>query len=266
MIAQQKPMVETPAAGPLPHLRRSEAYRSETCSVSLLDAATVDRLQQLYLQNFDGSSPEIFRGDFAAKDEAIMLYFRDEVVGFTALQYFEHLWHGELIRIVYSGDTIVSPEHWGQQTLAFSWLARVGAMHRRFGPQRMFWFLLVKGHRTYRYLSVFARSFFPHWTFDQGELRQLAEQLAYDKFGERFDPHSGLVKFTPSRGHLKERLAHISPSHASKHAVEYFLSRNPSYAAGHELVCVCELTPGNLKPLAARIFAGAQHPDLLHES
>ena len=29
--------------------------------------------------------------------------------------------------------------------------------------QPLYWFLIVKGHRTYRYLSAFSVDFHPHW-------------------------------------------------------------------------------------------------------
>jgi hypothetical protein len=36
--------------------------------------------------------------------------------------------------------------------------------------------------------------------------------------------------------------------------VKFFLERNPQFAQGHELVCLCEIEEANMKPMTKRIF------------
>ena len=36
--------------------------------------------------------------------------------------------------------------------------------------------------------------------------------------------------------------------------VAYFLQCNPGYASGDELVCLCELSTDNMRPLTRRLF------------
>jgi hypothetical protein len=233
----------------------SAVHRSEELSED-----TIQAMAALYLENFDGTSDAIFRSDLADKDEAILLFCNECLVGFTTLKVFEVTWRDHPVRIVYSGDTIVSPLHWGQQTLAFAWISRVGQIKQSAPSIPLFWFLLVKGHRTFKYLSVFGKSFFPHWSAPRADLKSLVDQLAIAKFGSDYDPGTGVVKFPASRGHLKEAIAHASPEEMSKAATQFFLHKNPGYRLGHELVCICELELFNMKPLAARIFRLAEEP------
>lgn len=234
------------------------SYESAVVRIEDLSDDTIQSMAALYLENFDGSSEAIFRSDLADKDEAILLFCDERLVGFTTLKVFEVAWRNRPARVVYSGDTIVSPLHWGQQELAFAWISRIGQIKQNAPALPLFWFLLVKGHRTFKYLSVFGKSFFPHWSVPREDLKSLADQLASAKFSSDYDPGTGVVKFPTSRGHLKAAIAHASPEEMTKAATQFFFLKNPGYRSGHELVCICELELFNMKPLAARIFRRAE--------
>jgi hypothetical protein len=234
---------------------------SSVIVISDLSENTIRQMAALYLQNFEGTSEAIFRADLAEKDEAILLCHDQQLVGFTTLKLYERTWLDRPILIVYSGDTIVSPQHWGQQELASAWISRIGMIKRNSPDLRLFWFLLVKGHRTFKYLSVFGKSFFPHWREKRDDLKQLANQLATEKFSDSYEPEAGVVKFPDSRGHLKTAIASPSPAELQKEATQFFLDKNPGFRMGHELVCICELELFNMKPLTARIFRRAMGRD-----
>jgi hypothetical protein len=235
----------------------AHSYESAVVRIEDLPEDTIRTMAALYLKNFDGSSESIFRSDLAEKNEVILLNCKEQLVGFTTLKIFEVTWHSRPVRIVYSGDTIVSPLHWGQQELAFAWISRIGEIKHSAPALPLFWFLLVKGHRTFKYLSVFGKSFFPHWSVDREDLKSLADQLASAKFGSDYDPETGVVRFPTSRGHLKAAIADATPEEMTKAATQYFFQKNPGYRMGHELVCICELELFNMKPLTARIFKRA---------
>ncbi len=211
-------------------------------------------MQRIYLAHYDGGSALQVRADMQDKNEAILLYNQNLLVGFTTLKVFEHCWDGKDIRIVYSGDTIVDRAHWGQQTLAFAWIQKMGVLKRENPEQEMYWFLIVKGHRTYKYLPVFGKSFYPHWEINRLDLKPLADDLAQRRFGLDYNPLSGIVEFAQSKGHLKAEIALPTEEEMTKDSVRYFLERNPNYINGHELVCLCEISEQNMKPLTKRIF------------
>jgi hypothetical protein len=85
----------------------------------------------------------------------------------------------------------------------------------------------------------------------------LMQKLARDRFGDAFDAESGLIRYPESHGHLAEGYAEASERESGREDVSFFLRRNPGYRDGHELVCLCELSRENLRPLARRLFEGA---------
>lgn len=237
-------------------------YQSAVVSIKDLPSDTIIRMAGLYLENYDGTSEALFRRDLAAKDEAIVLHCGGELVGFTTLRTYSANHNGASIRVVYSGDTIVDRRHWGQQKLACAWIAQIGAIKRQAPDVPLYWFLLVKGHRTFKYLSVFGKSFYPHWQISRPDLKLLADQLARASFGNDYNPDSGVVEFSKSYGHLKRSISEPTEEELAKDATRFFLQKNPAYREGHELVCLCELELTNMKPLTARIFSRALQPTI----
>ncbi len=232
-------------------------YQSDIVAIENLPNDTITKMAELYLENYEGTSEALFRCDLAEKDEAIVLYSGAELVGFTTLRVYSAIHSGSPIRIVFSGDTIVARKDWGQQELAFSWIRRIGEIKARAPDIPLYWFLLVKGHRTFKYLSVFGKSFYPHWKINRSDLKPLADQLASASFNDQYNPESGVVEFSTSRGHLAPSIAEPTAEELAKEATRFFLKKNPGYRTGHELVCLCELELANMKPLAARLFGRA---------
>ena len=237
-------------------------YESKCVAVPQLDADTRERMAALYLSIYDGSSRELFLTDLAAKDEALLIFARStlegggasELVGFSTLAIDDRSWQGRPTRVVYSGDTLIMREHWGQQQLAVAFITRLGELKRQAPERFLYWLLLVKGHRTFKYLPAFGNSFWPHWSIDRSDLKPLVDELASEKFGSEYNPVSGVVEFPTSRGHLRAELAEPEPEELTREAVQAFLQRNPGFRQGHELVCLCEVELDNMTPLAQQLF------------
>lgn len=229
-------------------------YHTRWIALAQLDEALKRRMSELYLQAYDGTTRELFLNDLGSKDGALMLYCDRELVGFSVLQFYDHHWQGRPHRIVYSGDTVVHRDHWRQYTLATDWIALMGQLKRQRPEVPLMWFLLVKGHRTFLYLPVFAHSYWPHPQQDRSDLKMLADLLAAERFPEHYNPHTGVVEFATSRGHLKPELADPADYQEGRPEVDFFFERNPGYRRGHELVCLCEIDEKNMKPLARRAF------------
>jgi len=238
------------------HTSASLSYEGVFRSVASLNAGERQQLACLYLRYYDGSDAARFYTDLDEKSEVLLLYHEGRVVGFTTFVLYSFAWRGQHLRIVFSGDTIVEPAHWGQQTFTYAWVRRMGQLHREFPALPLYWFLIVKGHRTYRYLPLIGQTFFPHWqgSPDSG-LQSLAEALAAARFGAAYDPRSGVIRFDRSHGHLKPDIALPNAHELQKPAVAFFMRRNPGYLHGDELVCLCPLREDNMRPFARRIFS-----------
>jgi hypothetical protein len=229
--------------------------------IAALESSTISQMYDLYSRYYEATSRSMFESDLCDKDFAVVLH--DEagaVVGFSSLAILNLEIDGRRLRAIYSGDTIIDRPHWGSQALAFTWLRFAGAVKAEARDLPLYWFLIVKGHRTYRYLSAFSIDFYPHWQQATPAWAQsVMTGLARRRFSDAYDAEGGVVSFPQSRGHLKPAWAAIEPEEASRPDVAFFLRRNPGYMRGDELMCLTELSSGNLRPLARRVFEqGAQ--------
>ena len=187
---------------------------------------------RLLTQHFDGVTPEQFARDLAEKNLALLLERDESIVGFSTLQAYTTTFEGETINVIYSGDTIVTPGAWGTTALPRAWVAAVEALRARLPAVRCFWLLLTSGFRTYRFLPVFWREFFPRFDTDMPDnTRRMLNQLATERFGSQFHPEFGVVRFTNPQ-QLKNGLEEIPDGRSRDPHVSYFLSRNPGHING----------------------------------
>ncbi|MER2544590.1 MAG: hypothetical protein ABTS16_14260 [Candidatus Accumulibacter phosphatis] len=234
---------------------------AQIVEVTTLDEGERRAMYALYERYYESSSWPLFAADLAGKDRVVLL--RDDggvLQGFSTLAIYQRCFDGAPVRVLFSGDTIVDESQWGQQALAFAWLRLAGTLHAEQPELPLYWLLISKGHRTYRYLPTFSRAFHPSPAADtDSDLGPLKDFLARDRFGEAYDSAAGVVRFAESRGQLRPRYAEVSEAHARLPEVAFFLERNPGYVRGDELVCLCKLATDTLQPIARRAFlAGAR--------
>jgi hypothetical protein len=236
--------------------------RAEVMERMSITSSLAAEMYGLYARHYSDTTPRTFLCDLAGKTHVLVLKdAADRLIGFSTLQLYVSTAPGYPVRTIYSGDTIIDPSHWGSSALAFEWMRFAGRVYRQRPESPLYWLLIVKGHRTYRFLPTFAKSYVPHHTASSaGEETRLLNALAHEKFGADFNAATGVVQFASPQGRLNEELAAVPPHHLRLPEVAFFLARNPGYRDGDELVCVCELKPSNLRPRAARVFASGEAP------
>ncbi len=232
----------------------SKAYKTSIVAVNTLSETISQAMVALYLDYYDGAERGLVLSDMKSKTHVLLLYHDEVLVGFTTFEEYEKVWEERPITVIYSGDTIVKQEHWGQQALAFAWIRHIGELKQAKPNNTIYWFLIVKGHRTYKYLPAFTHSFYPHWSIDRRDLKPLLDNLAHEKFGKYYDPSRGIIAFETTHGHLKRDYVFPKENEKSNPAVRFFLERNPRYMDGDELACICSFDDENLRSLTKRIL------------
>jgi hypothetical protein len=216
-------------------------------------------MYDLFRRHFDGVPFDRFERDLDEKNWVLLLADRGgRLVGFSTLLYRSATIDAEPIRVAYSGDTIVDPSAWAEGALARAWIRALLDLHAPYASERLLWLLISSGYRTYRFLPVFFREFWPR--FDAPTplpVRSAIETLAWAQFGEAFDAASGVVRFAIPAV-LRESLRGIPPSRRGDPHVTFFESANPGHECGDELVCLTEIATSNLTPAALRIVRSAQ--------
>lgn len=212
-------------------------------------------MHALYSAYYEATSEEQFAGDLAEKDWVIELRDGAALRGFSTLAMVDFAAAGAPRRAIYSGDTIIHHRYWGEQALAAAFCRLAGALKSADPGMPLYWFLITKGHRTYRYLSAFSLRYFPNPYGETPEEAQAClDTLARARFGRAYLAERGIVHYEESRGHLKQEWASIRPGLLARPDVRFFLDHNPRYAQGDELCCLAELSVGNLRSHARRAF------------
>ncbi|MEM9418752.1 MAG: hypothetical protein AAGA25_06785 [Planctomycetota bacterium] len=231
-------------------------------TTSPIDALTTedrDAMYQLLQRCFQGVTPEVFAADLEDKTLAIRLHDQaGQLQGFSTLAlYLTTGAHGEPITVACSGDTIVAPEAWGSSALSRAWIGEALNWHAQYGVGDLYWLLITSGFRTYRFLPVFFKTFYPHHnTPSPAVTAAWMHQLASERWGKAYHRDEGVVRFAhPQR--LRDDLAEVPSERLDDPHVATFLKLNPGHAAGDELVSLCRIAPDNLTRAGQRMVQGS---------
>ena len=228
---------------------------------SELSVADERALFTLFTSHFENVSMETFIDDLDEKNWMVLLEDPKDgaLRGFSTLHVYDTHYRGTRIGIVYSGDTVVSPDARANMALSRSWIGAVNWLRDEFlGHKSLYWLLLVSGYRTYRFLPVFWRSFYRR--VDDGDsspLKDMLHALAVEKFGTCYDPVRGIVRFAKPQI-LLPGIRGISSHRLRDPHVAFFARQNPGHEQGDELACLTQLSWSNLTPAGQRMWlAGA---------
>ena len=220
-----------------------------------IHADGIAAMYRVYATYYDAASQARFGADLADKDYVIELRDGHLLKGFSTLALMEFAGPDGPSRALFSGDTIIDRDYWGEQALAQLFCRFAGAMKAQCPQIPLYWFLISKGYRTYRYLSLFAREYFPNADRSTpAHMQAVIDSLARTRFGDAYHAPLGLVQFDESHGHLKPQWAAIRESVRRRAEVRFFLERNPRYHLGEELCCIAPLEADNLRSHARKAF------------
>ncbi|MBL1432925.1 MAG: hypothetical protein COB94_005725 [Gammaproteobacteria bacterium] len=231
-------------------------FNSMLLGMEQLNRSDKQLMYELFERYYTSVSYQSFEQDLNKKSHVILLKSNESlIIGFSAIEVITFTFEGEKTRAVFSGDTVIHHDFWGDQTLAKEWCMFVGKIKALDKGVRLYWFLIVKGHRTYRYLPIFARKYYPSAREETPDRYQrLIDYLAVNKFHDAYNKDLGVIQFPVPKGQLKEEWADIPGKHVKNADVEFFTEKNPGYRSGDELVCIAELSEKNMRFHARHAF------------
>jgi hypothetical protein len=159
------------------------------------------------------------------------------------------------VRALFSGDTIIDREHWGDQALVHIWGRLALSLIDADPEAELYWFLISQGYKTYRFLPVFFHEFYPrHDVPTPTWVAPVIGALARARYADEYDAAAGVIRATPRQYRLREGIADISAERLSDPHVRFFQERNPGHSQGDELCCVAPLTRANFTRAAYRVI------------
>lgn len=230
---------------------------STLVEVDQLTAACRGQMYALMQQCYERLDRDYFERDLDDKWLVILVHdpASGQLVGFSTQKMLHASWQGRAIHALYSGDTVMAPAHWGDKALPHAWgrlALRLIDEHR---DQPLYWLLTSKGFRTYRYLPLFFRQYYPNCDAPvQDEDLEILDALAEEALGEAYDPVRRIVAMQPHR--YVTRPAVSTPGNRAEHDphIRFFLQQNPGYCRGEELCCLAPLCRQNFTRLAYRVI------------
>ena len=230
---------------------------SGTVATADIDAKCRDDMFRLYERHYDAAERGRFENDLAEKNAVVLVRTEaGDLIGFSTIFVGKQEVDGRLVNYLFSGDTVLDAPRWGDPVLLRAWFRAAGAVKASIGNDPLFWFSIMGGHRTFRILPNFFRSFFPApAAFAAQDLMRIRDVIANARYGDHFNPTTGLIDFGQSQGHLRTELAGVEEKAELNRHAAFFLKANPLYYRGVELACIAEFDLQNLKRYSATSFA-----------
>jgi len=218
-----------------------------------LSRKNVDDMFRLMQEYYCNVTRAQFLDDLDEKEWVILLWENGRICGFSTQMLFNHDVEGYQIQVIFSGDTVIEKNYRHSLALPVAWGCLMLSILSECPDRELYWLLTSKGYKTYRFLPVFIREFYPSCmketpTFEKALLRSLGRQ----KFGDRFDSESGIIRASEGSQYLRPGVADITQIRRRDKHIAFFKKANPGHAKGDELVCIARCHENNLKPFILR--------------
>lgn len=231
--------------------------QGDILKVAELKNCQVDAMFRLFSAYYDNVTQDKFVSDLNEKAWVVLLRddLSEQIRGFSTQMLLSAEVEGIKMKAIFSGDTIIHQDFWGEPTLARVWLnsfLSLAGMHKE---NKLYWFLISMGYRTYRFLPVYFKNFYPRYDREMPEFdKKVLDSLAAQKYPAEYDPKAGIVKHVIPKEKLKSGVAEVSEAKLRNPHTAFFLKKNPGYWAGDELACLALIDENNLNPIAFRVM------------
>ena len=216
---------------------------------------------ELMDRHYEHVMPHVFAEDLEQKQWVLRLVEPDtgRLAGFSTQQLIPINAGGRERLVLFSGDTIIDSSAWGRPELFNASTALVSRLLAAHPNADMYWYLISKGHRTYRFLPVLFRDFFPRRDVPIPPLVQaILDTLGQSRYPGLYEPETGIIRADENAYWLREDLVTIGKGRAHDRHVSFFLDQNPGYLHGDELCCLAPLRMDNFTAVTRRLIQQEQ--------
>jgi hypothetical protein len=240
--------------------------RSSVHDVESLSADDRDCMFQLMRRTYENKRRELFDADMDAKQWVILVRqpADDRIVGFSTQVLLKCRVGDELVTALYSGDTVVDRRDWGDPALAHAWgNFALGLIDRHSDESGgLYWFLTSKGFRTYHYLPLFFRTYFPCADVaTPGGEQSIIRAFGLCIGGNRYDAQRGVIRANDVSDFVRPEIANLGARGDKNSHFRVFAELNPGYMRGDELCCLASLSRGNFTRAAYRVIGLKRVPE-----
>ena len=156
--------------------------KSQVVKISEISNSQIEEMFNLMQEVYFGVGINKFKKDLSEKDYVLILY-DEKLRGFTTIQVFN--FRGK--KIIYSGDTVISAASRGEIELMRAWWRFSYKIQQENPGQDVYWLLISKGWRTYKFFPLFLKEFCPNKSAKTPpDVQEFIDALGAEKFGKNY--------------------------------------------------------------------------------
>lgn len=211
-------------------------------------------LMRTYYENVDKTQ---FEKDLSEKKSVIVLKKEGDICGFSTQVHEMHSVDGRRVNVLFSGDTIIHEKHRNSMALPVA-LGKLMLSLRHDSPDiPLYWLLTSKGYKTYRYLPIFFKDYFPMQGRGLSSFeKKVIQAIAAFRFDGRLDMNRWILVADDACQRLRRGVADITEGRRGIPEIAYFEKMNPGHKAGDELICLARFHEDNLNPFLLKRIQG----------
>ncbi len=202
-------------------------------------------MHALFVQYYNNASLENFIKDMGKKTGAFILEdkIQRRIIGFSTWTELDLSYDGESAIGIFSGDTVIAKEYWGNKNLQRSFAKKMLITKLKKPNKKIFWLLISKGYKTYLLLTNNFLNFYPcHQTHNQ-KLESIVDDYCVQLYPDAYCQKNRLLDFGNDYQNLKDGVACITSEMKEQNLdIRHFEQLNPTWAKGTELPCVGEVS------------------------
>lgn len=207
----------------------------------------ISAMYSLMSEFYDNTDEHVFRRDFFDKDYCLVLYSEEgKTVGFTTQKVMELDVDGRKIHGIFSGDTIIHKDYWGDIELFRVWARFWFEFAEKY--DEFYWFLICKGYKTYRMLPLFWTEFYPSYRCETPAFEQkIIDAYAAEIYPDEYNSDSGVIEYKGTKDKLKTGVADVGDHEMKNKDIAFFCKANPDYIKGNDIACLAKIDKAMLK-------------------
>lgn len=216
-------------------------------SVKKLTANDIGEMYELMAEFYTNIERKVFLQDLYEKEYCAVLRDVEGIIrGFSTQKMIHFSLNGEDVHGIFSGDTIIHKKYWGSLEIfrtLIHFFFDVGGKYEEF-----YWFIVVKGYKTYKILPTFFKEFYPNYhTQTPPQMQMLMDGFGENFYPDEYNKKSGVLEYTTIKDTLKDGVADVTEKRLKDKDVQFFCEKNPGYVKGNDLVCITKLSKDNLQ-------------------
>ena len=220
---------------------------SLTLDINELTSEQIKQMYQVFEKYYNKVNIKTFKSDLESKNKIILLLDKstNQIQGFSTISDMEFTIKNRTVKGIFSGDTIIAKEYWGQSALQIAFIKYLFLKKLRNPFSKVYWFLISKGFKTYLLLANNFTHHYPrHEQETPVEIQSIMDSFASELYPQNYNPKNGVIEFDGIHDHLNSGVAPITNKMMKNSRIAFFTNQNPGWEKGSELVCLAEFDLG----------------------